>query len=202
MQEGGPTFQSLQRYPRGTIMYLQKLSTIVDAVSKIFCYIGAAWIFLLMFLISGDVFCRVLLDSPLRGIPEISMNSVASIALLMLPWAVHEGTNVRSTIFLDKLSESKKSIVEFVSLSLGAILFLGVIVSGWKPMITAIRIFEYEGEGALRVPTYPVRVIIVTASFVAFLQCLRNIIMILKMWKLARQNNSDTSIRGGDLWIR
>ena len=156
--------------------------------------------FLLMILISLDVFCRVFLDIPLRGIPEISMNSVASIALLMLPWAVYEGTNVRSTIFLDRMSESKQLIIDIVSLGLGAILFLGIIVSGWKPMITAIRIFEYEGEGALRVPTYPVRMIIVTASFVAFLQCIMNMILMLKQRKTVRQQDRlENYTPGGDL---
>lgn len=176
-------------------MDLENMNEVVKRISRFFCYVGATWIFLLMLLISIDVFCRVFLNSPLRGIPEISMNSVASIAFLMLPWAIYEGSNVRSTVLLDKFPESKKWIIDIPSLIIGSILFLGIIVSGWKPMIMAIRILEYEGEGALRVPTYPVRIIIVIASFLSFLQCLMGLISYIKQLKKNRQNRLTRSAR-------
>ena len=40
---------------------------------------------------------------------------------------------------------------------LGFALFLGLLWSTWPSFWDAYRIGEYEGEGALRVPTWPVR---------------------------------------------
>ena len=40
---------------------------------------------------------------------------------------------------------------------LGLALFLGLVWSTWPSFWDAYRIGEYEGEGALRVPTWPVR---------------------------------------------
>ena len=40
---------------------------------------------------------------------------------------------------------------------LGLIFFIGLLWSTWPSFFDAYRIGEYEGEGALRVPTWPVR---------------------------------------------
>ena len=47
--------------------------------------------------------------------------------------------------------------------------FLALVYGSWEPFTEALAIGEYEGEGALRVPTYPVRLLIVlTSAFAAF----------------------------------
>ncbi len=52
---------------------------------------------------------------------------------------------------------------------LGLLFFLGTAVSGWGPAVEALGVSEYEGEGALRVPTYPVRfLVVVTSVFAAY----------------------------------
>jgi hypothetical protein len=49
------------------------------------------------------------------------------------------------------------------------VFFLGTAFSSWGPSIEALAVSEYEGEGALRVPTYPVRfLVIVTSLFAAY----------------------------------
>ena len=47
--------------------------------------------------------------------------------------------------------------------------FIGTALSAWAPAIEALGVSEYEGEGALRVPTYPIRFLVVlTSLFSAF----------------------------------
>jgi hypothetical protein len=47
--------------------------------------------------------------------------------------------------------------------------FLGTAFSAWGPALEALGVSEYEGEGALRVPTYPVRfLVVVTSLFAAY----------------------------------
>ena len=51
---------------------------------------------------------------------------------------------------------------------LGILIFLLTALSSWGPAVEAWQISEYEGEGALRVPTYPVRILVAaTAAFTA-----------------------------------
>ena len=52
---------------------------------------------------------------------------------------------------------------------LGFLFFIALVYASWEPFAEAVAIGEYEGEGALRVPTYPVRLLIVlTSTFAAF----------------------------------
>ena len=41
-------------------------------------------------------------------------------------------------------------------------------VSSWSGTIYAWKIFEYEGEGALRVPVYPIKSLILLGSDTAY----------------------------------
>ena len=47
---------------------------------------------------------------------------------------------------------------------LGAALFAAMALGGWGDMIIGWQIGEIEGEGAFRVPVYPVRTVIVLLS--------------------------------------
>ena len=51
--------------------------------------------------------------------------------------------------------------------SLGVLLFAALCYSSIEPAVHAWNIGEHEGEGALRVPTYPVRIAIVGLSALA-----------------------------------
>ena len=54
--------------------------------------------------------------------------------------------------------------------SLLGVAFFGVIVyGGWDPLLHAWNSGEYEGEGALRVPTWPARFIVLLGSGLAAL---------------------------------
>jgi hypothetical protein len=50
---------------------------------------------------------------------------------------------------------------------MGLLFFLGTAFSAWGPALEALGVSEYEGEGALRVPTYPVRFLVVLTSLFA-----------------------------------
>jgi TRAP-type mannitol/chloroaromatic compound transport system permease small subunit len=80
--------------------------------------------------------------------------------------------------------------------------FIGVVLSTWPSFLDAWRIGEYEGEGALRVPTWPVRgLVLVMSAFgaVAYLM------MIVLDWQgrlideqVAPDAQAAPDTRGGD----
>ncbi|MEM6634581.1 MAG: TRAP transporter small permease [Pseudomonadota bacterium] len=118
---------------------------------------SAFWTLALAFLIFGDVFGRSLLNSPIPGTKEIIQNSVVSITFLQLPLAIYSGSMLRTSIFADAVSPVFRKVLRTVGALLGLLFFLGLIWSTWPSFWDAYRIGEYEGEGALRVPTWPVR---------------------------------------------
>ena len=57
----------------------------------------------------------------------------------------------------------------FIANVLGLLFFLGTAFSAWGPAIEALGVREYEGEGALNVPTYPIRfLVVITSAFAAY----------------------------------
>lgn len=152
---------------------------VVDALNK-FCailsYCGSFWIFFLMAVIVVDVSGRVLINNPLTGTPEIVKNSIVGIAFFMMAWAAFEDRHVRTTMLLNRAPVKLQKYLNLFSHIVGFFLFTGIIISSWKPTTLACKILEFEGEGALRVPTYPVRIIIILGSILTAWQCLVKII--------------------------
>ena len=76
---------------------------------------------------------------------------------------------LKTTIFYGMARKRLQKFMRTLSNFLGFLFFLAILYSSWGPFLEAVSIGEYEGEGALRVPTYPVRfLIVVTAAFAAF----------------------------------
>lgn len=118
---------------------------------------SAFWTLALAFLIFGDVLGRTLISRPIPGTKEILQNSVVAITFLQLPLAIYSGSQLRTSIFADAVPPVMRKLLRTVTALLGFVLFIGLIWSTWPSFWDAYRIGEYEGEGALRVPTWPVR---------------------------------------------
>jgi TRAP-type C4-dicarboxylate transport system permease small subunit len=133
------------------------------------CHIVSAfWVVVLALIIFIDVSGRFLLNMPLLGAAEVIKNSVVSITFLQLPLAIYRGGMIRTTLIYDIVNSIGKKIIRTSTNILGLCLFFGIAYSSWQPFVEAWQIGEYEGEGALRVPTYPVRfLVVITAAFSA-----------------------------------
>ena len=118
---------------------------------------SAFWTLGLAGLIFADVVGRVAFNSPVPGTKELIQNSVVAITFLQIPLAIYSGSMLRTSIFADALPAFGRKLLRTFCSLLGLALFLGLIWSTWPSFWDAYRIGEYEGEGALRVPTWPVR---------------------------------------------
>lgn len=146
-----------------------RINKIIERISQILSYVGAVWIFLLMGVIAVDVLGRQLFNTPLTGTLEIVRNSVAGIAFVLLPWAMVKDTHVRSTIVIDHTPKKVSVPLDILAYLIGLIVFIAIVFSSWEPFLSAFINKEYEGEGALRVVTWPVKAaIIMGCSFTAW----------------------------------
>lgn len=119
--------------------------------------VSALWTLGLAFLVVADVFGRTILNSPIPGTKEILQNSIVTIAFLQLPLAIYSGSMLRTPILADALPPLGRKILRTFAMLLGCVLFVGLLWGTWPSFWDAYRIGEYEGEGSLRVPTWPVR---------------------------------------------
>ena len=129
--------------------------------------VSAFWVLVLAAIIFVDVMGRYLFSQPLLGATEIIANSVVSITFLQLPLAIYQGGMIRSTLLYDAVSERTQRVLRTLACVLGLAFFIGTAFSAWGPALEALAVSEYEGEGALRVPTYPVRFLVVATSIFA-----------------------------------
>ena len=130
---------------------------------------SAFWTLAIAFLIFGDVAGRTLFSQPIPGTKEILQNSVVSITFLQIPLAIYSGSMLRTSILADAVPAPARKVLRTIAMLFGLAVFIGLLWSTWPSFTDAYRIGEYEGEGSLRVPTWPVRgVVLVMSAFGAF----------------------------------
>lgn len=133
-------------------------------LARVIHVVSAMWVLGIGVIILIDVVGRVAFSSPFHGASEIIKNSVVSITFLQLPLAIYSGSMLRTSIIADMFGLTGRRILRTLGSLLGAAFFAMLVYSAWPHMIEAWAIGEYEGEGALRVPTYPVRTLMVATS--------------------------------------
>ncbi len=142
--------------------------------------VSAFWTLALAVLIFCDVMVRQLLGTSVPGTKEILQNSVVSIAFLQLPLAVYSGSMLRTSVFADAVPPFFQKLLRTFSALLGVAVFVALVWSTSDSFADAYRIGEYEGEGSLRVPTWPVRGAVLLMSAFVVLTYLH---MILLDWQ-------------------
>jgi len=156
------------------IRFFTFIQKIMGKLFSAFQGICSAWLFILMMLISIDVFGRVLFHRPFKGTPELVSFSIVVIAFLELPYVLWTNRQVRSTMLYDKVSPTGKDIIDFISALIGVVMFVMLIKSSWNGFIRSVRIGEFEGEGTLRIPSSPARALLIVGAAFMALQFLFN----------------------------
>ena len=132
-------------------------------LSRWLMVIAAMWAFLLAFYILADVVGRFF-GFPLRGTHEVVKNSIVMIAFMQAAYCVLSRSMLRADFILHLLGGMPERIINSAGYILGALFFAALFVGTVDPAWHAIVTGEFEGEGALRVPTWPARVVVLLTS--------------------------------------
>lgn len=134
--------------------------------------LAAVWAFVLTFVILADIVGRTVFNNPLNGVREIVANSIVMIVFLQAGYAIRS----RSMLAADFLVAHFPVWLSRAALALGYLLgalFFGLIIwGGWELAIASWVGDEFEGEGALHVPAWPTRFIILLGSALAIVNYL------------------------------
>ena len=145
------------------------LTRINDWVLRALLTIAAVLAFLLCFLVCADVIGRVVFNSPVKGTPEIVSGSIVIILWLQAAYAVRSGGMIWVDAVHAHLPARMQRACEVFAALLGIAFFALVCWGSVEPALYSWNSNEYEGEGALRVPVWPARFLVVLGSFlVAF----------------------------------
>ena len=134
--------------------------------------VGSAWVAAITVLVCADILGRVLFRHPLVGVPEIVKVSIVAIVWLQIPHTLRTGWHLRSDVVLRRLSGRGRAAADLFACALGVVIFALLVYSGWDTMIQAWEMGEFEGELPVRVPTYPLRSIVLLGAALTALQYL------------------------------
>ncbi|MEP5729955.1 MAG: TRAP transporter small permease [Sulfitobacter sp.] len=138
------------------------------SISRLIHMLSSVWVLILAVTILVDVVGRIVFLSPLPGTKEVLQNSVIAVAFLQIPLAIFSSSMLRTTLISDALPPPVQKILRIFGNTLGLLLFGAIAYAALPEAFDALRLGEYEGEGALRIYTWPIRFLIVaTAIFSA-----------------------------------
>jgi TRAP-type C4-dicarboxylate transport system permease small subunit len=148
------------------------LITISDRLSKALMVLAAVWAFGLTFMILADIIGRGAFDAPINGTPELVTASIVIIVFLQAGYAIRSRSMLRADFLVEHLPPKVQRVLLAVGYLLGAAFFLMIITGGWDESIRSFTEGEYEGEGALRVPSWPARWTVLGGSAIAMINYL------------------------------
>ena len=120
--------------------------------------------FALSFLVCADVIGRVMFNSPVKGTPEIVSMSIVVICFLLAGYSVQSKSMLHADILVGLFGRRGPWISVFLSGVLGAALFALIVWGSFEPSLHAWNSGEFEGEGALRIPVWPARFVVMLGS--------------------------------------
>ena len=138
-----------------------------DWIARALLVVAAVLAFLLCFLVCADVIGRVVFNSPVKGTPEIVSFSIVIILWLQAAYAIRSGGMIWVDAVHVHLPNRVQRACEVLGALLGVAFFSLVCWGSLDPALYAWNSNEFEGEGALRVPVWPARLMVLVGSFLA-----------------------------------
>jgi TRAP-type C4-dicarboxylate transport system permease small subunit len=102
------------------------------------------------------------------------MNSIVIIVFLQAGYAIRSRSMLKADFILNLFPQPVRRVALAIGYLLGAAFFLIIVVGGIDTAVYAWVAGEYEGEGALHVPTWPTKFVILIGGGLA---CLNYLIM-------------------------
>lgn len=133
---------------------------------------AAVLAFFLCFLVVADVSGRVLFNRPVKGTPEIVSLSIVIICYLQAGYAIRSGGMLHVDTFVKRLPAAAQSWMAALGALIGMCFFAFVCYGSLDGAAHAWNSGEFEGEGALRVPVWPARFVIILGTALSALSYL------------------------------
>lgn len=138
-----------------------------DQLSKFLMILAAVWAMSLSVLIVADIIGNNLYGHAIPGVREIVISSIVMIVYLQLGYAIRSHSMLRADTLLFMMPITMRRIALAVGYALGVVLFLMILRGTISPAAYSWTTSEFWGEGALRVPVWPTRFMILVGSAVA-----------------------------------
>ena len=150
----------------------------LNQIYKFSGYIAAAFLILVVVFILIGISSRIF-GFYIRGLAEYSGYCMASASFFALAYTFVEGGHIRITLFLEKLSGSKRWFIEIWCLSLAS-LFSGYLAFYFIKMLIISYNFQERSEGADEILIWIPQTSVAIGSTIFFICIFHQLILSLK----------------------
>jgi TRAP-type C4-dicarboxylate transport system permease small subunit len=163
--------------------FLNLLNRLHRLIAVGMSYLSSLFLIIIMIFIVLDVLARLLLSSPLAGVPEIVKFSIVLFLWLQITYLIHSGGLIRATLITDLGGPRLRWTVDLVSNLLG-LAFFGLVLYFFYPELgKAFTRNSFEGEWPVRIPLWPIWGIINFGALMSSIEFLRRTIVTLLAWR-------------------
>lgn len=166
------------------------LARLNDGIARALLVLAATLAFLIGFLVVADVTGRTVFNHPVKGTPEMVSFSIVIICFLQAPYAIRSGGMLNVDFLVARVQPRTQAILAGIGAILGAAFFALIFWGSLEPAAHAWNSNEFEGEGALRVPVWPARFVIVLGTALA---ALNYVLAALQNFAAARRGEGPVS---------
>ena len=117
-------------------------------------------------LVLADIIGQGAFDFPIHGTAEMVAASIVIIVFLQTG-RIRSRSMLRADFLVTHLPDIAQRILLALGYILGVLFFLMIITGGWQESVLSFVENEFEGEGALRVPSWPARWTVLLGSALA-----------------------------------
>jgi len=131
--------------------------------------ISSILIFLLVLLVTADVFGRYVLSKPIPGTYEFAELGMVFIVFLAYAYAEASGQNIRIQLIENKVTPRQKYLLDSLAYALGMLIFGVICWQAWGQAWIAVEAGQ-RASGLLRIPMWPAKFVLVFGSFLLVVQ--------------------------------
>ncbi len=157
---------------------LRSIDIILNKVYKFSGYIAAAFLILVAVFILIGISSRIF-GFYIRGLAEYSGYCMASASFFALAYTFIEGEHIRITLFLEKLSGTKKRIIEIWCLSVASF-FSCYLAFYFIKMVLISYKFQERSEGADEILIWIPQISVALGSIIFFISVFHQFILKIK----------------------
>ena len=130
-----------------------RLSSWLNPLCKVLCYIASVILFAMMCLTVADILMRKFLNHPILGIVELTELMMVVIVFFTLGFTEMKDAHIKVDVFTNKLKRPTRALLDVVTQFLACLLFAFMTVSVLGHAISMQRVGEVTQD--LWIPKYP-----------------------------------------------
>tara|TARA_Y100001936_G_C15762482_1_gene501962 strand:+ start:121 stop:618 length:498 start_codon:yes stop_codon:yes gene_type:complete len=157
---------------------LKSLDKNLNLLYKFSGYLAAFFLILVAIFILTGISSRIF-GFYIRGLAEYSGYCMASASFFALAYTFVEGGHIRITLFLEKLSGSKKKFIEIWCLSIAGF-FSGFLAFYFLKMLIISYKFQERSEGADEILIWIPQTSVAIGSIIFFISVFHQLILTIK----------------------